>query len=85
MAERKTTEEKLQELEKKMEQLKAQKQAIIAKENKKKRALRTHRLIENGALTEKYFNRPDISPEELEKLLQEIVKIEQVKALIEVK
>lgn len=82
MAERKTPEEKLQELEKKMAQLKAQKQAIIAKENKEKRAKRTRRLIQIGALSEKYFNCPDIEPEQYEKLVSEIVKTTQVNTLI---
>lgn len=49
MAERKTPEQKLQELEKKMEQLKAQKRAIQARQNKAERTARTHRLIEIGA------------------------------------
>lgn len=82
MAERKTSEQKLQELEKKMEQLKAQKQAIIAKENKQKRAERTRRLIQIGALSEKYFNCADIQPEDYEKLLQSIVAIQEVKNTI---
>ena len=55
MAERKTPEQKLEELEKKMEQLKAQKKAIQAKQSKLERAQRTRRLIENGALAEKYL------------------------------
>ena len=52
MATRKTNEEKLQELEQKMEQLKAQKRAIQARQNKAERAARTHRLIEIGAEVE---------------------------------
>ena len=56
MATRKTPEEKLLELEKKQEQIKAQKKAIQSKIGKAERAQRTRRLIENGALAEKYFN-----------------------------
>lgn len=52
MAERKTPEQQLEILEKKMEQLKAQKKAIQTKQNKIERAQRTRRLIENGALAE---------------------------------
>lgn len=82
MAERKTNEQKLAELEKKLEQLKAQKKAIQAKQNKIERAQRTRRLIQNGALAEKYLNCENIAPEDFEKLLAEVVKIPQVKALI---
>lgn len=80
---KKTTEEKIQELEKKMEQLKAQKKAIIEKENKIRRAQRTRRLIQIGALSEKYLNCPEIEPESFEKLIAEIVKNPAVKSLIE--
>ena len=74
MAERKTPEQKLEELEKKMEQLKAQKKAIQAKQSKLERAQRTRRLIENGALAEKYLR--------FEKLLQKLVTIDTVKTII---
>lgn len=82
MAERKTAEQKKAELEKRIEQLQAQKKAVQAQINKEKRALRTRRLIQNGALAEKYLACEDITPEEFEKVLAEIVKIEQVKKLI---
>lgn len=84
MAERtkKTADEKIQELEHKIEQMKAQKKAIIEKENKIKRAARTRRLIQIGALSEKYFTCVEIEPEAYEKLIAEIVKIEQVQSLI---
>lgn len=79
---RKTPEQKLLELEKKQEQLKAQKKAIQSKINKAERAQRTRRLIEHGALAEKYFNCEKIETAEFEKLLQQVVRIEQVKAVI---
>lgn len=82
MAERKTAEQKKAELEKKIEQLQAQKKMVQAQINKEKRALRTRRLIQNGALAEKYLACENIAPEEFEKVLAEIVKIEQVKKLI---
>lgn len=84
MAERtkKTAEEKIQELEQKIEQMKAQKKAIMEKENKIKRAARTRRLIQIGALSEKYFSCVEIEPEAYEKLIAQIVKIEQVQSLI---
>ena len=70
MAERKTPEQKLEELEKKMEQLKAQKKAIQAKQSKLERAQRTRRLIENGALAEKYLR------------CEKLVTIDTVKTII---
>lgn len=85
MATRKTPEEKLLELEKKQEQIKAQKKAIQSKIGKAERAQRTRRLIENGALAEKYFNCEKIEPADFEKLLQQLVQIEQVKSIVSVK
>ncbi len=84
MAERKvkTNEEKLQELEKKMAQLQAQKKAIQQKQNKEERAARTRRLIENGAIAEKYLNCEKIEPANFENLLKQLVQIEQVKSII---
>lgn len=84
MAERKTKtpNEKLQELEKKIEQMQAQKKAIIAKEKKAERAARTRRLIQIGALSEKYFNCADIEPEAYEKLIIQIVELPHVKAIL---
>lgn len=82
MAERKTPEQKLEELEKKMEQLKAQKKAIQAKQSKLERAQRTRRLIENGALAEKYLRCEKVEPADFEKLLQNLVTIDTVKTII---
>ena len=84
MAERKvkTNEEKLQELEKKMAQLQAQKKAIQQKQSKEERAARTRRLIENGAIAEKYLNCEKIEPDNFEHLLKQLVQIEQVKSII---
>lgn len=82
MAERKTDEQKLQEVQKKMEQLKEQEKAIKARANKKERAERTRRLIENGALAEKYLQSERIAPADFEKLLSRLVQIEQVKNII---
>jgi phage shock protein A len=61
--------EKIDKLEKKIQQLKAQKQAIIAREKEKERKARTRRLIQIGALAEKYL---DIhSPEDMEQWLKD--------------
>lgn len=82
MAERKTNEQKLAELEKKLAQLKAQKKAIQAKQSKIERAQRTRRLIQNGALAEKYLNAENMSPEDFEKLLSSLAVLDSVKAVI---
>ena len=82
MAERKTAQQKKEEIEKKIEQLQAQKKAVQAQINKEKRAQRTRRLIQNGALAEKYLGCEDMAPEEFEKVLAEVVKISEVKKLI---
>lgn len=52
MANRKTNEEKLQELEQKMLQLQNQKKALKAKVSEQERKARTKRLIEIGAEVE---------------------------------
>lgn len=46
---KKTNAEKLADIEKKLEQLKVQKQSIIAREKEKERKERNHRLIQIGA------------------------------------
>jgi hypothetical protein len=58
------------EIEKRIEQLKNQKQALLAKEKQKERKERTHKLIQIGALVEKYLNVQTV--EEADKLLKKI-------------
>lgn len=52
MAEQKTTEQKIDELDKKIEQIKAQKRAILNREKKALKKARDHRLIQIGAEVE---------------------------------
>lgn len=52
---RRSPEKRLAELNKKMEQLKAQKQRVQAQVNQKERKERTRRLIQVGAIFEKQF------------------------------
>lgn len=52
---RKTDEERIQELENKMEKIKARKQQIASRIQQKERKQRTRRLIQVGAIFEKYF------------------------------
>lgn len=53
---RKTDAERLQELEEKMEQIKARKQQVASRIQQKERKERTRRLIQVGAIFEKYFD-----------------------------
>ena len=68
-------EKRLQGIREKMSQLKAQEQSFVARIKEKERKLRTHRLIQNGALAEKYLNCENIAPLEFEKVLKGIAKI----------
>lgn len=58
---RKSDEERLRELEEKIEQTKAKKQQIASRIQQKERKERTRRLIQVGAIFEKYF---DVNGEE---------------------
>ena len=71
--------EQLKKIDERMAQLKAQRQAIINRQKEKERKERTRRLIQNGALAEKYLGCEGLSPEEFEKELQRIVKLPGVK------
>ena len=54
MAEPRPTEERIAELDKKIEQIKAQKKAILQREKQAERKARTKRLIQIGAEVEHY-------------------------------
>lgn len=85
MSTRKSNEERIQELELKMKQLQNQKKSLQRREQEKKRKERTKRLIENGALSEKYFNCQEILPAEFEELLKKIVSLDSVKSVLTVR
>ncbi len=61
---RKTDEERLKELEKKIEQIKVKKQQVESRMKEKERKERTRRLIQVGAIFEKYFEIADIDQAE---------------------
>ena len=67
-------EKRLKTIRDKMAQMKAREQAIIANDKKRQRKERTRRLIQLGALVEKYLDCPGIEPQEFEKVLKELVK-----------
>lgn len=54
----------IEKLEKKIEALKNRKQDLLQKERKKERAERTRRLVQYGAIFEKYFDIPDLESAE---------------------
>lgn len=67
-----TKEEKIKKIDEKMAQLKAQKQALMAREKEKERKERTRRLIQIGALSEKYLHCEGIAPEDFENLIKDV-------------
>ena len=79
---RPSPEEQLEKITEQMAQLKAKRQAIANREKEKERKARTRRLIEKGALAEKYLNSEKLSPADFERLLNRLVQIDQVAALI---
>lgn len=80
-----TGEERLNEIDTKMKQLAAQKQSIIKREQEKDRRERTRRLIQNGALAEKYLNSENTTPEEFENLLKQLIEVPQIQNIIQKK
>lgn len=66
--------DRLKKLDDKIAQLKAQKQSIINREKEKTRKARTRRLIQNGAIAEKYFNLEDLEPLEFEEEIKKIIE-----------
>lgn len=62
--------DKIQLLENKIKELQNQKKALLKKEKEEERKVRTKRLIERGALIEKYFSlSDDFSNENFKSLL----------------
>lgn len=62
--------DRLKKIDGKIRQLTAQKQSILCREREKERKARTRRLIQNGALAEKYLQCEEMTPEDFEKFLQ---------------
>lgn len=69
-----TNDERLKSIDEKIAQLKAQKQAITNREKEKQRKARTRRLIQLGALAEKYLNCEGVTPEKFEAILKDFLK-----------
>ena len=62
-----TTNERIAKLEEKKKQIEAQRRQLIVRRNKKERAVKTHRLVEIGAICEEVLGKP-IEKEDLPKL-----------------
>lgn len=75
----KNEQKRLQKIKEKMAQMKAQEQTIIARDKERQRKERTRRLIQNGALVEKYLHCENMNPQEFEKVLETIVSFPTVK------
>ena len=69
MAEMRSVEERLAELDQKMEQIKAQKKAILQKEKAQQKQAQIKRLFAVGAAVESVLGRP-IEREEIPKLIE---------------
>ena len=72
---------RLEKLRAKISQYKAQEQNILNRAKSRQQKQRTRRLIQNGALAEKYLRCEGITPQDFEKLLQKIVEIWEVKEI----
>lgn len=72
-ASKKTTEERIAELEEKQKQLKAQKRALMNRAKVEERKKRTHRLIQVGAIVEKYLGTIE-DLDEFEKQFESMIK-----------
>jgi len=70
---------RLERISEKLEHMKAQRQDILAREKKRQRKERTRRLIQIGALSEKYFDWKDVNPKEYEKFLQGLLLVQGIK------
>lgn len=81
---RRSPEQRLADLDKKMEQLKAQRQRVQAQVSQKERKERTRRLIQVGAIFEKQY--PDMAEMELDQVnefARTTRRLSQVAAIIE--
>jgi len=65
---------RLEKIREKLAQMKAQEKAIIARDKTRQRKERTRRLIQNGALAEKYLGCEGMNPVEFERVLKMMLK-----------
>ncbi|MCL2547032.1 MAG: hypothetical protein FWE06_07580 [Oscillospiraceae bacterium] len=70
-------EKRLQNIREKIATMKKQEQTVVARIKEKERKSRTRRLIQNGAVAEKYLNCEGFEPTEFEERIKEIAKLLQ--------
>lgn len=75
-------EKRLEKIREKMSQMKKQEQAIVAKDKARERKKRTRRLIQNGALAEKYLECEGMETAEFENILKNFMQV-KVKQFLE--
>lgn len=73
-----TKDERIKKIDEKMAQLKAQRQALISRGKEKERKIRTRRLIQIGALAEKYLNCEGVEPSEFEQVLCSLIDTQKL-------
>ena len=76
----KNEQQRLQGIRQKVSQLKARERAIVNRDKERQRKERTRRLIQNGALAEKYLGCEGMQQQEFERVLQRVVKRLEVKS-----
>lgn len=75
---------RLEKINEKMAQMKAKQQAIVNREKDRERKTRTRRLIQNGALAEKYLNCDNMEPQEFEKILKTIAQMRRIRRILKI-
>jgi len=76
-------EKQLQQICEKMEMMKSKQKEILSREKKRQRKEKTRRLIQIGALAEKYFDCKDIEPMQFERFLRVLTEHEDAREFIE--
>ena len=76
---------RLEKIREKLAQIKAQEKAILARDKARQRKERTRRLIQNGALAEKYLGCEGMESKEFEMVLKKIADVIGSKTKIEQK
>jgi hypothetical protein len=75
-------EQRLQKLTEKMAEMQAQRLAILSRDRERQRKERTRRLIQNGALAEKYLACEGLDSVEFEKVLRDIANSQHFKDML---
>ena len=75
--------QRLEKIRQQMALMKSQEQQIISREKKLQRKANTRRLIQLGTIAEKHLNCPNITPQDFEKIMQQIFSVSGVAEFIE--